>query len=138
MAILSPFAEDFPRPKKPPDLELMKSNLATEVRGRLEKGKDSSLIPNQGAFEAGRNLKGDKINKIQESAKDKVKIDDAEIKKAREDCKLVLYRKFFGRTPALEMVRNIIPKIRKLKASCKIADLAAGYFAFKFENDVDY
>ncbi|WOL16488.1 hypothetical protein Cni_G25275 [Canna indica] len=79
-----------------------------------------------------------KIKKIQESAKGKVTIDDAEIDLARADYKWVLYGKFFGRTPTLEMVRTALPRIWKLNNECKIVYLVAGYFAFNFECESDY
>ncbi|WOL07048.1 hypothetical protein Cni_G15784 [Canna indica] len=45
----------------------------------------------------------DKIKKIQEQATGKVVIAEEDIEKARKECQLVLYEKFFGRTPALEL-----------------------------------
>ncbi|WOL10598.1 hypothetical protein Cni_G19357 [Canna indica] len=59
------------------------------------------------------------------------------MEEARKECKLVLYDKFFGRTP-LELVKNIMPKIWKIKSECNVVDLSASFFAFKFSNEEDY
>ncbi|WOL19884.1 hypothetical protein Cni_G28686 [Canna indica] len=45
-----------------------------------------------------------KIKRIQELADGKVIIAEEDIDKARNECRLVLYGKFFGRTPALDLV----------------------------------
>ncbi|WOL19831.1 hypothetical protein Cni_G28633 [Canna indica] len=45
----------------------------------------------------------EKIKRIHDGAKGRVLIEDAEIDEAKKDCKLVLYGKFFGRTPTLEL-----------------------------------
>ncbi|WOK92380.1 hypothetical protein Cni_G01071 [Canna indica] len=65
-------------------------------------------------------------------------ISEEDIEKTRRECKLVLYGKFFGRTPSLELVKNIMHKLWKIKGSCKVIDLASDFFAFKFNDENDY
>ncbi|WOL08081.1 hypothetical protein Cni_G16833 [Canna indica] len=80
----------------------------------------------------------EKLERIQASAKGRVFITEEDLVKARYECKLILYGKFFGRTPILELVKNQMPKIWKLKSECQIIDLSAGFFAFKFAIEEDY
>ncbi|WOL07133.1 hypothetical protein Cni_G15870 [Canna indica] len=97
----------------------------------------SRLTKNEESWRSSSDLAG-KIKKIQENAKEKVVIGESDLEEARKECKLVLYGKFFGRTPSLELVKNIMLKIWKIKSECNIVDLSAGFFAFKFSNVEDY
>ncbi|WOK94023.1 hypothetical protein Cni_G02725 [Canna indica] len=80
----------------------------------------------------------EKIEKIQASAKGKVFISDEDLLKARYDSKFILYGKFFWRTPPLELVKNVMPKLWELADTCQVTDLAGGSFAFKFSINADY
>ncbi|WOK94310.1 hypothetical protein Cni_G03012 [Canna indica] len=101
-----------------------------------EKRKMGSVMDKAG--EDAEKRQDDKIKNIQEQATRKVVIAEEDIEKARKECQLVLYGKFFGKTPALELVRNLMPKLWKLNGSCKIVDLASGFFAFKFNEENYY
>ncbi|WOL07609.1 hypothetical protein Cni_G16353 [Canna indica] len=79
-----------------------------------------------------------KIKRIQELTAGKVVIAEEDIDKARNECRLVLYGKFFGRTSALDLVKSIMPKLWKISGNCKTIDLVAGYFSFKFDEEKDY
>ncbi|WOK93180.1 hypothetical protein Cni_G01873 [Canna indica] len=151
-----------PRPKKPLDPEEKKLNISAKAGGsnvvkegrkpegdqrdRKDTGKGDAPFSWASLFRRADSIADwrqsyelkEKIRKIQSNAKGEVRIEDEEIDKARLDCKLVLYGKFFGRTPNLELVRNVFPKIWNLKSNCKILDLASDFFAFKFENEIDY
>ncbi|WOK98767.1 ras-related protein RABF1-like isoform X1 [Canna indica] len=67
-----------------------------------------------------------KIARIQEGAKGSVYIGEEDLAMAKEDCKWIIYSKFFERTHALELVKSIMPKVWKLKCDCKIVDLYGG------------
>ncbi|WOL11875.1 hypothetical protein Cni_G20639 [Canna indica] len=55
-----------------------------------------------------------KIKKIQETGRGKVYIDEEKIDITRKSCRLVLYGKFFGITPALELVRGDLNYINSI------------------------
>ncbi|WOL20094.1 hypothetical protein Cni_G28896 [Canna indica] len=120
-----------------------------KVRMKVDEGKpksDRPVLSWASLFQRTRceedwrfsNELSEKIKKIEENAKGRVKITDKDLMEARSNCKLAMYGKFFGRTSPLELVRNLMPKIWKLKSSCQIVDLSAGFFVFKFENEKDY
>ncbi|WOL08546.1 hypothetical protein Cni_G17299 [Canna indica] len=80
----------------------------------------------------------EKINKIQNSAKERIKIEEADLAEARKGSEFILYDKFFDRTPPFELVKSTMPKIWKVKANVSIINLSIGFFVFKFENKEDY
>ncbi|WOL20225.1 hypothetical protein Cni_G29029 [Canna indica] len=82
---------------------------------------------------------------LEKSAKDQIRGSKGkpnswagDLQKVTYECNFILYGKFFGRTPPLELIKNLMPKIWNLSANCIIIDLARGFFAFKFADEEDY
>ncbi|WOL06788.1 hypothetical protein Cni_G15522 [Canna indica] len=78
-----------------------------------------------------------KINAIQENSMDVVQIEEELMQVSRSQWINCLYGKFFGKTPPLSLIQNIMPKIWIIKHSLHVIDLASGYFCFKFTSNED-
>ncbi|WOL08310.1 hypothetical protein Cni_G17063 [Canna indica] len=75
------------------------------------KAQDSKEIRSEDDWRYSTEL-SEKIRRIKENVKGMVKIIDEDLDAARESCNLVLYGRFFGRTPNLKMpLREIISTI---------------------------
>ncbi|WOL14242.1 hypothetical protein Cni_G23022 [Canna indica] len=60
----------------------------------------------------------DKFKEIQENSLNEVTIEDDLIRISRTEWNISVYGKFFGRTPPLSLVQNVMPKLWKVKKQC--------------------
>ncbi|WOL01154.1 hypothetical protein Cni_G09868 [Canna indica] len=56
---------------------------------------------------------------------------------ARSEWANSLYGKFYGRTPSLMVVQQVMLRIWKIRCSVQVLYLAAGFFCFKFASAED-
>ncbi|WOL18967.1 hypothetical protein Cni_G27764 [Canna indica] len=78
-----------------------------------------------------------KIRAIQENSTDEILIDEELMQVSRSQWINYLYGKFFGKTPPLSLIQNVMLKIWKIKYGLNVIDLALGYFCFKFTSNDD-
>ncbi|WOL11361.1 hypothetical protein Cni_G20123 [Canna indica] len=74
----------------------------------------------------------EKLKRIQNSSENMVDIEDELIDMIKGAWINSLYGKFYGNSPSLNLVQQVMPRIWKTRGSVQVIDMAAGYFCFKF------